>query len=84
MNDIGNRIKNIMAAVFEMDSSTIDDDAGPGIIDKWDSLCHMSLVMALEEEFKIRFPDEMIQQLLSFKLIELSIRELYALGSDQA
>ena len=36
----------------------------------------MNLVLAIEEEFNIRFPDEMIGQLLSMKLIELSLKEM--------
>lgn len=75
MNDIKKRIRDIMSAVFKIDPGEISEDAGPGIIENWDSLRHMTLVLALEEEFNIRFMDEMVEQLLSLKLIELILRE---------
>jgi acyl carrier protein len=75
MDDLQKRIRDVMGVVFEIDASGIAENAGPGVIENWDSLRHMSLVLALEEEFNIRFPDEMIEQLISFKLIELNLRE---------
>jgi len=76
MNEIKQKILAVMAAVFEMDVADIPENSAPGVVEKWDSLKHMSLVMALEEEFNIRFPDEMIEQLINIELIELSIKEL--------
>jgi acyl carrier protein len=75
MNDFKKRIRDVMAAVFEIGPAEIEEDAGPGVIENWDSLRHMTLVLALEEEFNIRFPDEMIEQLLSWRLIELILKE---------
>ncbi|MFH1933652.1 MAG: AAC(3) family N-acetyltransferase [Pseudomonadota bacterium] len=75
MNDIKKRIRDIMGAVFKIDPTEIEEDAGAGVIEKWDSLGHMILVLALEEEFNIRFPDEMIEKLLSLKSIELILKE---------
>ena len=75
MIDIKDRIRSVMSAVFEIDSTTIADDAGPKSIEKWDSLRHMKLVLALEEEFGVRFEDDMIEQLLNLKLIELTLNE---------
>lgn len=70
------RIRQVMAAVFEMDKAEIGTDATPGQIVQWDSLRHMNLVLALEEEFAVRFPEEQVEQLVSFELIELSLKEL--------
>jgi len=69
-------VRAVMAAVFGVAPSQIGDDATPGVIEAWDSLRHMNLVLALEEEFGVRFPDEMVAQIISFKLIELSLREM--------
>lgn len=73
---LSNRICAVMGAVFGIDPSAISDEATPGNIEQWDSLRHMNLVLALEDEFGIRFPDEQVEQLISFRLIELSVREL--------
>lgn len=70
------RICKVMGAVFGIDPAAISDDATPGNIEQWDSLRHMNLVLALEDEFGVRFRDDQMEQLISFRLIELSLREL--------
>jgi acyl carrier protein len=70
------RIYNVMGAVFGIDSATINDQATPGSIEQWDSLRHMNLVLALEDEFGVRFRDDQVEQLISFRLIELNLIEL--------
>lgn len=69
------RIKSIMAAVFGIDSADVSDDASPDTIESWDSLRHMKLVLALEEDFGIQFHDDQIPELLNFKLIKFSVSE---------
>ena len=73
---ITERIRNVMAVVFGIDVITISDEASQGNIEQWDSLRHMNLVLALEEEFDIRFRDDQMEQLISFRLIELNLSEL--------
>jgi acyl carrier protein len=70
------RIYKVMGAVFGIDSAAISGEATPGNIEQWDSLRHMNLVLALEDEFGIRFRDDQVEQLISFQLIELNLREL--------
>ncbi len=77
MSDLRERILNIMSTVFEIDPAKISEDDGPGVIENWDSLKHMTLVIALEEEFGVRFRDELIEQLLSLKLIEVILQESF-------
>ena len=69
MNDIKEKILAVMAAVFEIEVIHIPDKAAPGLIDEWDSLKHMSLIVALEEEFSIRFTDNEMTSLLNLELI---------------
>jgi acyl carrier protein len=76
MSEIKQKIRTVMAAVFEMDVKDIPDDVAPEVVEEWDSLRHMNLVLALEEEFNIRFPDEQIEQLINIEQIEFSINEL--------
>ena len=61
-----NRIKKIMSVVFEVPDKEINDKSSPETIETWDSLKHMNLVVALEEEFDIEFNDEEILLLDSF------------------
>jgi acyl carrier protein len=64
------RIKNVMAAVFEISVEEINDQTSSDSIDSWDSLNLMNLVVSLEEEFEIQFDDEEIVDMLNFKLIK--------------
>ncbi|BBL71327.1 acyl carrier protein [Methylogaea oryzae] len=65
-----------MGDVFGIDPADISQDASPGRIDQWDSLHHMNLVLALEDEFAVRFPEDRIEHLISFELIVLTLKEL--------
>ena len=75
MNDLENRIKGVMSVVFEIKAETINDDSSPDNISNWDSLKHMMLIGALEDEFEIYFSNEEMMELLNFKLINIIIKE---------
>lgn len=60
-------IKGLMATVFNKDISEINEDASPDTVDAWDSLGHMNLIVALEENFNVTFNDDEIPELLSFE-----------------
>ena len=68
-NKIEERIRNIMSAVFEISADQIQDDSSPDTIGSWDSLKHMNLVVALEEEFDVEFNDNEIIEMMNYKLI---------------
>ncbi|QFG53744.1 acyl carrier protein [Chryseobacterium sp.] len=63
------RIKNVMASVFEMPVEQITAESSPDNIEIWDSLKHLNLVVALEEEFDIEFDDDEALELMSFSSI---------------
>ena len=69
-----NRIQNVMASVFEIDPANINEDASPDSIESWDSLKHMNLIVALEEEFQIEFEDEEILDMVNYKIIAAMIQ----------
>ena len=58
-----------MAVILEVNASEIPDNATPGVVEKWDSLGHMNLIVAVEEEFVINFSDGELIQLISLDLI---------------
>ena len=68
------RIKNVMAAVFDISPAEISDDASPHDIKAWDSIKHMNLVLALEEEFDIQFEDAEIPSLVNFRIIAATVK----------
>lgn len=70
-----NRIKDVMSAVFEISVDKITDESSPDNIKLWDSLKHMQMIVALEEEFGIEFDDEEIVEMLNYALIKLIVEK---------
>jgi acyl carrier protein len=70
------KIKQVMSVVFEIPIESIADYASSDNIDNWDSLRHLTLILALEEEFGVSIPDEEVGNLVNYKLIELVIHDL--------
>ena len=79
-NEIENKIKETMSAVFNIDINQIDINSTPDTLKGWDSVGHMNLILALEEEFNIQFSDEQTSELLSLKLITFHIGEILKNG----
>lgn len=69
LKDIKQRIVGTIAVVFDLDNANIPDNASPDLIEKWDSVNHMNLILALEEEFNIRFSDDELTQLDNINII---------------
>ena len=74
-NEINIRIRKVMAAVFELPIDEINDDFSPDNYASWDSLKHMNLVVALEEEFDIEFVDEEIIEMMNLSQIKIFVIE---------
>jgi acyl carrier protein len=69
------RIKKIISIVFEIDESQITNFSSPENVENWDSLGHLNLIVALEEEFELKFTDDEISEMLNFSLIEEILKE---------
>lgn len=70
------KLKNVIATVLNVDVSRIDANASSDTIDSWDSLRHMNLVLALEEEFGVSLPDEEAANATSYPLLVLVLQDL--------
>ena len=70
------RIKKVMANVFGIGPTTIDDGSSPDTIETWDSLHHMQMILALEQEFGVEFDDMKIAEMQSYPLVRLTLQEL--------
>jgi acyl carrier protein len=54
-NELHARLTDIFREVFEDDSLVLRDDMTADEVENWDSLTHIDLIVAVENEFKIRF-----------------------------
>lgn len=70
------RIKKVMGDVLDVEQSSLNEDSSPDNIENWDSVRHMNLILALEDEFGVQFDEEQITQMLNFQLIKLNLDEL--------
>lgn len=52
--------------------------ASPDTVPAWDSIAHLSLVMAIEQEFRVQFPADSIMELSSVEAIDRAINEQLA------
>ncbi len=58
----------IAADIFQVPESSLSPASSPDTIETWDSLHHLGLVVALEQEFGIQISPEEIEQLLTLEL----------------
>ena len=68
-NDLENRVKTVMSQVFNVPVEMINEASTPDSIDGWDSLKHLSLVVALEEEFDVQLDDEQMMEMMDYSSI---------------
>ncbi len=66
---IKQKIKEIMASVFEMDAKNISDNVSQKNLEAWDSLQHLNLAVELEEVFNIEFTPNEISKMNSLEAI---------------
>lgn len=69
------QIRQLVADVLEAPIETIAPSSSPDELESWDSLRHLSLVLAVEQQFELQFTPEEIEQMLSVELIEALVEE---------
>lgn len=68
-------IRGIMADILKVDVSSIDENSSMETLGSWDSANHISLVLAIEEEFDISLDISDIEKMVSFTNIVSTIDE---------
>lgn len=71
--DVERRVKAVIADVFDLDPEEVGPATSKETIANWDSLQHLIIILALEEEFEIHFMDNETGSLLTFPLIVASV-----------
>ena len=75
---IPKKLKSVMASVFNIKRREINEKSSTDNIKFWDSLKHINLVVALEDEFKVRFSHKEIGEMINFKIINLILSQKHA------
>ena len=55
MSDILNKLQPIFQDIFEDDELLITVESNAETVEDWDSLAHIILIFAIEQEFEIKF-----------------------------
>ena len=74
INDM--KLKEVISNVLGVSIDAINDNSSPDSIDKWDSLSHLNLVMAIEAEFDVELTPEDSMDMLSVKLIRMILSDV--------
>lgn len=67
------RVRRIAADIFAMPIDHIEPESSPETIERWDSLQHVNLMLALEQEFGLQIAPEDIERLVSIKNIVMFV-----------
>jgi acyl carrier protein len=68
-------LREVMATVLRVPADSIGPDSSMDTVPGWDSLRHLTLVLALEDEFGVQIPDEEAGSITSYPLIRLVLAE---------
>ncbi len=74
-SEFSSRIKEVLGSVFGPVNSDLPPESLIRELEGWDSLKHLSFVLALEEEFEIEMLPEEIEGLSSLRDIEKVIEK---------
>lgn len=70
-----NKLKQVVSDILEVNIDDINENSSPDNIEKWDSLSHIKLVMAIEVEFNVKLTPDDMMDMLSVKLIKMILAE---------
>jgi acyl carrier protein len=71
--EIFKKVASILSQIIKCDLSEINESTSANDIDRWDSLTHVHLVLAVEKEFEIRFSLGELQDLQNVKDMVLMV-----------
>ncbi|MFA6318684.1 MAG: acyl carrier protein [Elusimicrobiota bacterium] len=76
------RLKAIMSDLFQIPAESIPDDAQLGVLPGWDSLGHISLMMAVEAEWNVSLTAEAMQNALTLPAVEDFVKDALKAGKE--
>jgi acyl carrier protein len=68
------RVFRIISKVMDVSFEKVNERSSPDDLEKWDSLQHINLILALEEEFEVRFTDQEIVRMRDANAILETLR----------
>ena len=72
------KLKHVVADVLNADPASIGPEFSMDTVEQWDSLRHMTLVLAIEDAFGVEIPDDEAANITSWPLIKVVVEEQLA------
>jgi acyl carrier protein len=69
------RLRTIIAAELDLPEGNVPIDASAETLEQWDSLGHMKVIMAVEQELGVRFATAEIPKLASIDKLAAALAE---------
>ncbi len=75
MNVTEVKLKKVLADVFKIEATAVTEDTSVDTVERWDSLTHLNLILALESEFGVSFSEEQSVEIMNYPLIKMVLQE---------
>jgi len=69
------KLKKVLADIFKIEITSVNEDTSVDTVERWDSLNHLNLILALESEFGFSFTEEQSVEIMNYPLIKLVLQE---------
>jgi acyl carrier protein len=77
------KLKELLSVVLEIPIETIDDSTSSDNTERWDSMNHMNIILAVEEEFGVKFSDDEALDYISYSLLKQALDDSGTLNQSK-
>jgi acyl carrier protein len=72
---VNEKLVEIVSELFDLDPSLVRDELTPEDVELWDSLNHLRLVTAAEQEFEVKLTTAQIESITSLGVLRALIEQ---------
>jgi len=72
---VNEKLTELVSELFDLDPSLVNDELTPEDVDQWDSMNHLRLVTAVEQEFGIKLSTSDIESITSVGVLRALIEQ---------
>jgi acyl carrier protein len=77
--DIQEKVIQVLINIFQVSPDKISTETTSDNVENWDSMNHINMILALEQEFGIRYDEEQVVSMLSVEEIIDATEEMLGL-----
>jgi len=79
---VDERVRTIVATLFNVPVEDIGPQSSPETIENWDSMGHLMLTLELEQQFGVQIPPEDVEKMTSVAAIEETLSRCGVAGAS--